>query len=168
MHAITCSCLGETCKASLEGCVITGEAGNLEYTSCESGKVGVLCRCGACLIACGAATNLADYLYGGGEGCILGGCYLALFRGTLIKGPKICKNKCIDKHTACCCNKQLTQRGTVTLCLSKKGFPTDSYPSKKAEKVAESGDKKFTKIRLCCLTTTFMTTGPITVAYNGC
>lgn len=67
---MSCSCLGETCKALVDRCRITGEAGNAEYNSCKAGKVGVKCRSGTCLIACGVVTNLADYLYGGGEGCV--------------------------------------------------------------------------------------------------
>lgn len=88
-----------------EGCVIIGEVGNVEYMLCELGKVGVVCWCGVCLIVCGVVMNLVDYLYGGGEGCIFGGCYLVFFWGVLIKGYKICSNKCIDKYIVCCCNK---------------------------------------------------------------
>lgn len=34
--------------------------------------------------------NFIDYLYGGGEGKIFGGCFLVIFWGLIIKGFKIC------------------------------------------------------------------------------
>lgn len=105
------------------------------------------------MYACGAVTNLADYFYGGGEGWILGGCYLAILVGKLIKGVKICANKVMDKPTTCLCYK--VKKGCqVTICLARKGLPADGHSSKKVDVVSLLGCKDATKIRLCCLMTT--------------
>lgn len=52
--------------------------------------------------------NFNDYLYGGGEGCVLIGCKLLMFLwGKLIFGFKICKKKNkFDKFIVCCCKNK--------------------------------------------------------------
>lgn len=97
IYVILCLCLGEMCKVLVECCVIIGEVGNDEYNLEKLGKVGVKCWCGVCLIVCGVVMNLVDYLYGGGEVKVgQGNLYLVILWGVLIKGYKMCYNKCIQ------------------------------------------------------------------------
>lgn len=153
-------------------CVLAGTAGNGDYNSTNTGKVGCKCNTGTRFIACGLATNLNDYLYGGGEGKIGTGCLgLRILRGKFVSGSKIRKkNKLLNKSTARRCDGKVPlkqQGGPSTLCLSKKGFPVDVSPSKKADVPNVVNDKLATKIRLCCLITPLLPAGYITVAYDG-
>ncbi len=159
--AIPCSFLGEICSPCVNRTVITGLAGNGDREGAKPGKVGCKCRPGTCLIACGAVTNFADYLTGGGEGCILGGGNLCLLRGKSVKGGKICQLcKVLNKATP-------KWRKQQTVCLTKKGFHAEVKSSVKVEKTKQSVCFQLTKIRLCCLTTSFEPAGSIPVAYNG-
>lgn len=99
-----CLFLGELCMVCQECMVIIGVVLNLDYLNQNLGKVGCNCYKGICLSVCGVVMNLIDYLYGGGEGCIFGGCYLVMFWGKGIKGNKICNNKLIDKYILWLCN----------------------------------------------------------------
>lgn len=84
--------------------VIIGVVLNLDNLNQNFGKVGCMCYKGICLVVCGVVMNLIDYLYGGGEGCILGGCYLVILWGKLIKGVCICNNKkVLLKFILCLC-----------------------------------------------------------------
>lgn len=98
-----CLLFGEVCCVYFDCYVMVGIVGNGEYLNIFLGKVGCICWKGCCLYNCGVIMNLVDYLMGGGEGCLSGGCYFMMFWGKKIKGLKIWCNKCIDSMIVCCC-----------------------------------------------------------------
>lgn len=101
-YVIVCFFLGEMCMVDICCCVIIGEVGNVEQININWGKVGCNCWKGICLIVCGVVMNLIDYLYGGGEGCIFGGCYLVSFWGKF-EGCICNKKKVSSCFIVCCC-----------------------------------------------------------------
>lgn len=98
-----CLFLGEICNVDVCCCVIIGEVGNVEQLNINWGKVGCMCWKGVCLIVCGVVMNLVDYLYGGGEGKMFGGCYFVFLWGQ-VEGCICYVNKESDKYIVCCCN----------------------------------------------------------------
>lgn len=102
-YMMLCFMFGEQCWVFGICMVSIGVVFNLDYVNINFGKVGCFCWFGIKLYICGVVMNLIDYLYGGGEGWIFGGCYLVIFWGKLIKGKCMWKNKQIDKYIVCSC-----------------------------------------------------------------